>query len=156
PPDRLPETLPDVTPRRSASHQERTPPQVLLGTRISASNVARRWDLLPDQQENRAVLLDAQTQEQMPLYQGNVENFIGTVKVPVGLAGPLRVQGAHARGDYSIPLATTEAALVASYHRGARLISAAGGCTTLLLDEGIGRAPGFAFRSLNESAIFVD
>ena len=129
---------------------------LLLGTRISASNVERRWNLLPDQQESHALLLDPQTQEQMPAYQGNIENFIGTVKIPVGLAGPLRVHGAHACGDYYIPLATTEAALVASYDRGARLISAAGGCTALLLEEGVGRAPGFAFRSLTDSALFVD
>ena len=60
-------------------------------------------------------------------YARNIENFIGTVKVPVGLAGPLRVNGAHAHGDYYVPLATTEAALVASYSRGAQLLTDAGG-----------------------------
>ena len=66
-------------------------------------------------------------------------------EVPVGLAGPLRVNGADAHGDYYVPLATTEAALVASYSRGAQLITDAGGCTAVLLNEGVSRAPGFAF-----------
>jgi hydroxymethylglutaryl-CoA reductase (NADPH) len=48
-------------------------------------------------------------------YRRNIENFVGTVKLPVGVAGPLRVNGLLAQGDYYIPLATTEAALVASY-----------------------------------------
>src|SRR5579872_3556740 len=62
-------------------------------------------------------------------YQGHIENFIGTVKAPVGLAGPLCLHGAFARGTYYVPLATTEAALVASYSWGAQLLTAAGGCT---------------------------
>jgi hydroxymethylglutaryl-CoA reductase (NADPH) len=85
----------------------------------------------------------------------SIEIVIGTVKVPVGIAGPLRVAGSHARGDYYVPLATTEAALVASYSRGARLLTAAGGCTAALLAEGLSRAPGFAFRSLAEAARFA-
>jgi hydroxymethylglutaryl-CoA reductase (NADPH) len=91
----------------------------------------------------------------MEAYRRNIENFIGTVKVPIGLAGPLRVNGLFARGDYYIPLATTEAALVASYSRGAQLISEAGGCACALLNEGVSRAPGFAFRDLRECGLFV-
>ena len=62
----------------------------------------------------------------MECYQHNIENFIGAVKLPVGLAGPLRVNGLFAQGDYYVPLATTEAALVASYSRGAVAITEAG------------------------------
>jgi len=91
----------------------------------------------------------------MECYQRNIENFMGTVKIPLGLAGPLRVNGLFARGEYYIPLATTEAALVASYNRGAQLISEAGGCTAMLLQEGIGRTPGFAFHTLEECRLFV-
>jgi len=54
-----------------------------------------------------------------------------------------------------VPLATTEAALVASYSRGARLISVAGGCRTAVIEQAIGRAPGFAFRTLEEARAFV-
>ncbi|MEA2688164.1 MAG: hydroxymethylglutaryl-CoA reductase, partial [Candidatus Eremiobacteraeota bacterium] len=42
-------------------------------------------------------------------YERNVENFIGTVRVPVGIAGPLTVHGGAAHGTYYVPLATTEA-----------------------------------------------
>ena len=81
-------------------------------------------------------------------YRRSIENFVGTVKVPVGLAGPLTVRGMFADGEYYLPLATTEAALVASYSRGAEAVSAAGGCTTAVLAESISRAPGLVFDSL--------
>jgi hydroxymethylglutaryl-CoA reductase (NADPH) len=89
------------------------------------------------------------------VFAKNIENYIGTLRVPVGVAGPLRVNGFFARGDYLVPLATTEAALVASFDRGARVISEAGGCAALLLNEGVVRAPGFAFRTLADAGGFV-
>ena len=100
-------------------------------------------------------LLDEWTSRHRDEYQRNIENMIGTVKVPVGVAGPLRIRGSHAEGTYRIPLATTEATLVASYHRGCKLISAAGGCRALLIDEGVRRAPGFAFENLQQVSEFV-
>lgn len=121
---------------------------------ITAGIVKARWEALRSPSE-REQLLDAQTQAQMNEYQRNIENFIGTVKLPVGIAGPLRVNGLHAQGDYFVPLATTEAALVASYSRGSQLITRAGGCTALLLNEGVSRAPGFAFRDLIQVGRFV-
>jgi hydroxymethylglutaryl-CoA reductase (NADPH) len=84
-------------------------------------------------------------------YERNVENFIGTVRVPVGIAGPLTVHGGAARGTYYVPLATTEAALVASYSRGAQLITRAGGCTARVLDARMRRAPVFTFADLRET-----
>src|ERR1035437_8022618 len=51
----------------------------------------------------------------------------GAAQVPIGLAGPLRVNGEHARGDFYVPLATAEGTLVASYNRGMKLLYAAGG-----------------------------
>ena len=122
---------------------------------VSEEEAVARWQYLPHCEQSREVLLDQQTLEHLSCFQGNIENFIGTVKLPVGLAGPLRVNGLFAQGDYFIPLATTEAALVASYHRGAQLISEVGGCSALLLDEGVGRAPGFAFRTLTECQTFA-
>ncbi|BAU50284.1 3-hydroxy-3-methylglutaryl CoA reductase [Sulfurifustis variabilis] len=122
---------------------------------ITAETVEARWQALAAPGERRERLLDAQTRAQMEAYQRNIENFIGTVKLPVGIAGPLRVNGLHAQGDYVVPLATTEAALVASYSRGSQLITRAGGCTALLLNEGVSRAPGFAFRDLIEAGRFV-
>lgn len=52
---------------------------------------------------------------------GNIENFVGVAQVPLGLAGPLLVDGEHAQGEFVVPLATTEGTLVASYNRGMKL-----------------------------------
>ena len=114
-----------------------------------------RWQLPGVRTVERGVLDDSSSADAAALYARNVENFIGTVKVPVGLAGPLRVNGVHANGDYYVPLATTEAALVASYSRGAQIITDAGGCTAVLLDEGVSRAPAFAFDTLSDATTFV-
>ncbi len=130
-------------------------PRVPGGSAINDELIDRRFDLVKNGPSARAELLDPHTRGQQHCYQHNVENFIGTVKVPVGLAGPLRVNGLFARGDYYVPLATTEAALVASYSRGCQLLSEAGGCTAVLLSEGISRAPGFAFRDLGECGRFA-
>jgi hydroxymethylglutaryl-CoA reductase (NADPH) len=74
---------------------------------------------------------------------GNIENFLGVAQVPIGLAGPLRMNGQHAQGDFYIPLATTEGTLVASYNRGMRLLSEVGGVTTTVVDDRMQRAPVF-------------
>ena len=119
------------------------------------ASVARRWESLPHAAGAREHLLDEHTQQHADEYAAHIEQFIGAVKTPVGLAGPLRVNGNYARGDYFIPLATTEAALVASYHRGAQLVTAASGCRVALIEEGVGRSPGFVFTNLDEALAFV-
>jgi hydroxymethylglutaryl-CoA reductase (NADPH) len=86
---------------------------------------------------------------------GNIENFIGMAQVPVGLIGPLRVSGVHTRDDVYVPLATSEGALVASYNRGARLVSRSGGVVCLVTQEHVQRAPAFAFDSLADAAHFA-
>ena len=85
---------------------------------------------------------------------GNVENFTGVAQVPVGLAGPLLVNGEHAQGDFFVPLATTEGTLVASYNRGMKIARAAGGVTTTVIDDAMQRAPVFAFDSAREARDF--
>jgi len=104
---------------------------------------------------DKAALYDARAQEELARYEHNIENYVGTLRLPVGVIGPLRVNGIFAKGDYYVPLATSEAALVASYGRGARLISSVGGCTTGTLAEGVHRSPGFAFASTTEAGLFV-
>ncbi len=125
------------------------------GATINELAINRRLNLTSLSEEDRNLLADAQSMAEGEIYKKNIENFIGTVQLPVGLAGPLRVNGVFAQGDYYIPLATTEAALVASYHRGALLISEAGGCTSILLSEGVSRSPGFIFNNLIEAGTFV-
>lgn len=78
---------------------------------------------------------------------GNVEHFTGVAQVPIGVAGPLLVDGEHAQGEFYVPLATTEGTLVASYNRGMKLLHAAGGVTTTIVDDRMQRAPAFVFAS---------
>ncbi len=85
---------------------------------------------------------------------GNIENFLGVAQVPVGLAGPLLIDGEHASGDFYIPMATTEGTLVASYNRGMRLLSAAGGVRTTLVDDRMQRAPVFVLADARAGRAF--
>jgi hydroxymethylglutaryl-CoA reductase (NADPH) len=85
---------------------------------------------------------------------GNIENFFGVAQVPIGLAGPLLVNGEHAQGEFLVPLATTEGTLVASYSRGMKLCRDAGGITTTVLDDRMQRAPVFSFESAREAKAF--
>lgn len=71
----------------------------------------------------------------------NIENPIGVVQIPVGLVGPLQINGEHAHGDYYVPLATSEGALVASVNRGCSISKAAGGITVRIIDDKMTRAP---------------
>ncbi len=123
--------------------------------RDSRQLVEERWRMLDASAGQRAALADERTLACLERFERSIENFIGTVQVPLGIAGPLRVRGASARGEYYLPLATTEAALVASYSRGAQLITAAGGCAAAVLAEGVSRAPGFAFATLAQAAQFA-
>jgi hydroxymethylglutaryl-CoA reductase (NADPH) len=85
---------------------------------------------------------------------GNVEHFIGVAQVPIGLAGPLLVNGEHAQGEFYVPLATAEGTLVASYNRGMRLLHEAGGVTTTIMADHMQRAPAFLFPSAREARAF--
>ena len=140
---------------RLRPHFEPAPPAVPGGNGVELDVIDERWSLLPNPPESRARVADPASLDDREAYCRNIENFIGTVKLPVGVIGPLRVNGLFARGDFYVPLATTEAALVASHSRGARLITEAGGCTAALLNEGVTRAPGFAFATLTEAGQFV-
>src|ERR671927_1272335 len=85
---------------------------------------------------------------------GNVEQFVGVAQVPIGLAGPLLVNGEHAQGEFYVPLATAEGTLVASYNRGMRLLHEAGGVTTTIMDDRMQRAPAFVFANAREARDF--
>src|SRR3954470_5155587 len=89
------------------------------------------------------------------LLTGNVEQFVGVAQVPIGLAGPLLVNGEHAQGEFYVPLATAEGTLVASYNRGMRLLHESGGVTTTILDDRMQRAPSFLFKSAREAREFA-
>jgi hydroxymethylglutaryl-CoA reductase (NADPH) len=85
---------------------------------------------------------------------GNVENFMGVAQVPIGLAGPLRINGETAVGEFFVPMATTEGTLIASYNRGMRLLSECGGVTTTVVDDHMQRAPAFTFDDARQARDF--
>ena len=88
------------------------------------------------------------------LTAGNIENFIGVAQVPLGLIGPLLVNGEHAQGEFYVPMATSEGTLVASYNRGASLLRAAGGVTVSVVDDAMQRAPVFMFENARQARDF--
>lgn len=85
---------------------------------------------------------------------GNIENFIGVAQVPLGLIGPLLVNGEHAQGDFYVPMATSEGTLIASYNRGARLLRESGGVKVTVVDDAMQRAPVFVFNDAREAREF--
>ena len=87
--------------------------------------------------------------------RGNVENPIGAAQVPLGVAGPLRIEGEHARGLFYVPLATTEGALVRSYERGMVTLTRAGGVTARVLVDENRVSPVFVFDGVAEAAAFA-
>jgi len=86
----------------------------------------------------------------------NCENMVGAVQVPLGVAGPLAVRGEYAEGEFFLPLATTEGALIASVNRGCGVITKAGGAEVRILRDGMTRAPVFAARSIVHAREIVD
>ena len=72
------------------------------------------------------------------------ENVIGYMPLPLGVAGPLIIDGQH----FYLPMATTEGVLVASTNRGCKAINAAGGATTVLTGDGMTRGPCVGFHTL--------
>ena len=88
--------------------------------------------------------------------KNNIENAVGATRVPLGVAGPLAVEGEHASGEYRIPMATTEGALVASTNRGCSAISEAGGATARVMKDAMTRAPVFRVSGVDGAANVVD
>jgi hydroxymethylglutaryl-CoA reductase (NADPH) len=89
------------------------------------------------------------------LLAGSIEGFVGFAKVPLGVAGPVRIQGSVAQGEFLVPLATSEGTLVASFQHAFNAMNRCGGATALCGDEQVGRAPCFEFGSLAEAGEFA-
>ncbi|MDG2272348.1 MAG: hydroxymethylglutaryl-CoA reductase [Halioglobus sp.] len=85
---------------------------------------------------------------------GNIENIFGVAQIPIGLAGPLLVNGEHAKGEFYVPMATVEGTMLASYNRGMRVIRESGGVITTVSGEAMQRAPVFVFPSAREARDF--
>jgi len=85
----------------------------------------------------------------------NAENVIGGIQVPLGIVGPLKINGDYAKGDFYVPLATTEGALIASVNRGAKAITKSGGAKVKIVFDGMARAPVFKLSSIEDVADFL-
>ncbi len=86
----------------------------------------------------------------------NIENPIGAAQIPIGVAGPLKINGEHAVGEYYVPLATTEGALVASVSRGCKAITLSGGAHAYVLSDHMTRAPLFRLPNAARAIEFID
>ncbi|MBF0117791.1 MAG: phosphotransferase [Desulfobacterales bacterium] len=86
----------------------------------------------------------------------NIEAFIGSVEIPVGIAGPIKVNGQHARGLFYTPLATSEGALVASVNRGALVLTRSGGTTTHVVEQRMLRVPLFILAEMESAFFFAE
>ena len=89
------------------------------------------------------------------LAQGNIENFTGVVQVPLGFAGPILINGEHAKGEFIVPLATSEGTLVASYNRGIKVVNLSGGAKVTVVGDAMQRAPVFVFEDARGSRDFI-
>ena len=88
-------------------------------------------------------------------FKGKIECPIGVAHVPVGIAGPLRINGEHARGVFFIPMATTEGALITSYTFGSNIITRSGGVNVKILKDALKSDPTFVFKSSAQAQSFV-
>ncbi len=119
----------------------------------------------PEDVAARRAWIEARTGVALPLVgafaipsdemRGNIENPIGAVQMPVGLAGPLDIRGDDARGVFYVPLATTEGALVRSYERGMITLTRSGGVTVRVVRDENSICPVFVLHSVEEAVTFA-
>jgi len=88
--------------------------------------------------------------------KARVENMIGIAQIPLGLAGPLRVNGEHAKGLFYVPMATTEGTLVETYQRGMLAVTMAGGANVRVIKESLSFSPIFILKSITDVPKFLD
>ncbi|MEZ5400199.1 MAG: hydroxymethylglutaryl-CoA reductase [Bryobacteraceae bacterium] len=120
-----------------------------------AERVRRRREWL-EQRTGAALHHTGQISFDPESLRGNIENPIGAVQVPVGVAGPMLVHGTHAKGVFYVPMATTEGALVRSYERGMMALTRSGGVQTALLGDENQTAPSFFFEDVHRAAAFCE
>lgn len=88
--------------------------------------------------------------------KGNCEHFIGVAQIPLGIAGPIQINGEYAIGDFLVPMSTSEGTLVASYNRGIKVINLCGGAKCTVQRDAMQRAPVFEFEDARAARDFVD
>jgi len=152
--DKSPDHFYDKLKSRSPK-TEPLPGSISRGTVLTNEIQSQRIEVLEKQGATFEYINGKKRIDDPSVFEGNIENYIGLAQVPVGVIGPLRINGLFAQADFYVPLATTEGALVASYNRGAKVISVSGGARVVCLNERISRAPAFAFTDLIEVSQFL-
>ena len=125
---------------------------------------SREDDYSPEIIADRQAFIEAQTGVELHhskqfsydphVMEGNIENIWGVAQVPIGVAGPLLVDGEHAQGEFYVPMATVEGTMLASYNRGMKVIRESGGVKTTVSAESMQRAPLFIFNDAREARDF--
>jgi len=150
-PDRDPVPL---CPASSVSAGER-PPRLPSASDPSSEALERRRALLEGAGISTRRLAGEGAEVETEALAGRIEGFVGHARVPVGVVGPLRIRGTAARGDFFVPLATTEGALLMSYQHVANMLARGEGIRVRCTDAVVWRAPVFVFASLEEASRFV-
>lgn len=120
---------------------------------LSAPSLKQRTDKISPPSRHYMTLLNEQLNRET--FRGHIEHFAGLCMLPVGMAGPLIIQGEHADGSFYVPMATTEGTLVASYNRGLRAGRQGGGFWAKVLEEAVQRCPLFKFTTAREGFSFI-
>lgn len=123
--------------------------------KCSDEGTQQRIKFLADRGKSTEFLTGNKSLPSIDNLHGNIENYIGMTQVPTGVIGPLHVIGTSANGEYFVPLATTEGALVASYNRGARAATMAGGISSICYLEAVQRSPVFKFKDMVDLGQFL-
>ena len=134
----------DVAPQVSG---KLTPPRG-----YDAADMDRRVSWLAEQTGHQ---LDEFTLEDPATYKGLSENQIGYMGIPLSIAGPLRIDGTYAKGDYYVPLCTLEGTLSLSMTRGFLMTFQSGGITSRHVKQQLSRSPIFIFESIEEASDFM-
>ena len=123
---------------------------------LEKKDIQKRIDFIQNFSKTQLkYLIDNANIDNLDIFKGNIENYIGLAKVPIGLVGPLKVKGLNAKGVFFVPMATTEGALVASYTRGSIITYLSGGIYSAVLVERVSRAPAFKFLNLIQAGKFT-
>jgi hydroxymethylglutaryl-CoA reductase (NADPH) len=149
-------TLADVRKRFASGEVKQQNLETVIFTEVYKSDANKVKDACRDAAVLRCEGIEKATGASLPLVKASqidniayahgsilpgIEMKVGAALIPMGIAGPIRINGEHAKGEYFIPLATNEAALVAGVQRGIKAINMAGGLSTLVTFDGMARAP---------------
>lgn len=86
---------------------------------------------------------------------GSIEGLLGFARVPLGVAGPVRINGRAAQGEFFVPLATSEGTLVASFQHAFNAMNRCGGASAVCGEQQVSRGPCFEFDSLTAAHEFA-